>query len=884
MDIHKIYKEDNYIVITNTITQNTHYGFAKDVFVDKSYNNKAIYRFFNVKEFNDKAPLLITQIVKADGSAYTANEFETFYKTNTGGTSSGGGGGGGGDASAANQVTGNAKLTSIDNKVATETTLAAIKAKTDNLDVLLSTRTGSGDTQPITATTLPLPTGASTSSLQTTGNNSLSSIDGKTPALSSGKVPVTDPTSLPLPTGASTSSNQTTANNSLASIDTKTPTLSSGKVPVTDPTTLPLPSGASTSANQTSTNTKLDQLHTDLTAATPTGTNSIGQVTANAGTNLNTSALNLETTQALIKAKTDNLDVALSTLASASNQVASSSLLTTISTNGFISTANSTSSTLGISGVFTGTAEEVTQYGFIDVAVFSNVASATNGLSVQQSTDNTNWDIQDTYTIPASIGKTFSVPRTARYFRVVYTNGGTIQASFRLQVVFTKYGVKSSSVKPQDLRSNDNDMEEVISYGMSYDPTSDTWSRIQTNDLSITGQGTQTAVGQNIVLSTTGTATTDSIGYRMISIQVVPTGTVSSGVVTFEGSNDNVTFVPVLLYDDASATANPASTVSPATGVSRYFSGTLHFRYFRARISTIIGGGGSLQAFTVLRQTSFQPNIYTIAQATAANLNATIGSGTLTSVTTVTTLANGQTAHSAAVTGSPLRTSGKVAPITIATQDTTLVAGDASDIGMTTALQQIIKTNAPSELDYNFMFSTVGTVVTPQTLVQASGTASIRSYVKSLRISTDTLGVAGSAFILDGALTVSSIAITTGLTTTSTSHDLKIGDAVIFTALSAGTGVSTNTVYFVTSVGSATTFNFALTAGGSNVVPSIAYTGTTVYRALEQIRLQTVALVPTEFTYEEPIRTNTNTALNFFIPTSFVTGNIYLTVNGYRGF
>jgi len=34
---------------------------------------------------------------------------------------------------------------------------------------------------------------------------------------------------------------------------------------------------------------------------------------ANAGTNLNTSALNLETTQALIKAKTDNLDVALST-------------------------------------------------------------------------------------------------------------------------------------------------------------------------------------------------------------------------------------------------------------------------------------------------------------------------------------------------------------------------------------------------------------------------------------------------------------------------------------------------------------------------------------------------------------------------------------------
>lgn len=38
-----------------------------------------------------------------------------------------------------------------------------------------------------------------------------------------------------------------------------------------------------------------------------------GSLTANAGTNLNTSALNLEATQALVKVKTDNLDVALST-------------------------------------------------------------------------------------------------------------------------------------------------------------------------------------------------------------------------------------------------------------------------------------------------------------------------------------------------------------------------------------------------------------------------------------------------------------------------------------------------------------------------------------------------------------------------------------------
>lgn len=42
---------------------------------------------------------------------------------------------------------------------------------------------GSGVTQPISAASLPLPTGASTSALQTTGNTSLSNIDTKTPSL-----------------------------------------------------------------------------------------------------------------------------------------------------------------------------------------------------------------------------------------------------------------------------------------------------------------------------------------------------------------------------------------------------------------------------------------------------------------------------------------------------------------------------------------------------------------------------------------------------------------------------------------------------------------------------------------------------------------------------
>lgn len=104
---------------------------------------------------------------------------------------------------------------------------------------------------PVSAASLPLPAGAATSALQTTGNTSVSSIDTKTPALGQALMASSSPVviasnqsavpvsgtvtanagtgtmavsaaTLPLPSGASTSALQTTGNSSLSSIDTKT--------------------------------------------------------------------------------------------------------------------------------------------------------------------------------------------------------------------------------------------------------------------------------------------------------------------------------------------------------------------------------------------------------------------------------------------------------------------------------------------------------------------------------------------------------------------------------------------------------------------------------------------------------------------------------------
>ena len=183
--------------------------------------------------------------------------------------------------------------------------------------------------------TVSLPTGASTATLQTTGNTSLNSIDTKTPALSGGRVPVesnlvqgltdtqlrasavpvsgtfwqaTQPVSavsLPLPTDASTSALQTTGNSSLSSIDAKTPSLSSGRVPVesnlvqglTDTqlrasavpvsaASLPLPTGAATESTLAALNNKFNtnsfsNINTNTTTTVKSGAGVLKRIVVN---------------------------------------------------------------------------------------------------------------------------------------------------------------------------------------------------------------------------------------------------------------------------------------------------------------------------------------------------------------------------------------------------------------------------------------------------------------------------------------------------------------------------------------------------------------------------------------------------------------------------
>ncbi len=150
----------------------------------------------------------------------------------------------------------------------------------------------SDQTVPISASSLPLPSGASTSALQTTGNNILTTISGQLPAtlgaktiansmavnIASDQVLPISISSIALPTGASTSALQTTGNTTLTTISGQLPAslgtkliadslavnLASDQTLPINITSIALPTGASTAALQTTGNTTLTTISGQL--------------------------------------------------------------------------------------------------------------------------------------------------------------------------------------------------------------------------------------------------------------------------------------------------------------------------------------------------------------------------------------------------------------------------------------------------------------------------------------------------------------------------------------------------------------------------------------------------------------------------------------------
>lgn len=104
--------------------------------------------------------------------------------------------------------------------------------------------------------------------------------------------------------------------------------------------------------------------------------------------------------------------------------------------------------------IYRGTSEEVLRYTEVNISIFADVASSAGGLSLEFSTNGTNWDKRYMYNVSASQGKVFALPTLAQYFRVVYTSGSD-QSTFRLETTYHN-------------TKNSNQFGEIINGGASH--------------------------------------------------------------------------------------------------------------------------------------------------------------------------------------------------------------------------------------------------------------------------------------------------------------------------------------------------------------------------------------------------------------------------------
>jgi hypothetical protein len=137
-------------------------------------------------------------------------------------------------------------------------------------------------------------------------------------------------------------------------------------------------------------------------------------------------------------------------------------LVTSGGSPGVVSTLNSTHAPLGIAGVFTGGWEEVTNYAVISLSVISDQSSAPEGLVFQWSGDGVNVDRSEPSGLVGGVqGRAFSMSVRARFFRVVYTNGGVAQTVFRLSTVLRPNGYGHIS-KPLSQTATDDNFAELV--------------------------------------------------------------------------------------------------------------------------------------------------------------------------------------------------------------------------------------------------------------------------------------------------------------------------------------------------------------------------------------------------------------------------------------
>lgn len=105
-----------------------------------------------------------------------------------------------------------------------------------------------------------------------------------------------------------------------------------------------------------------------------------------------------------------------------------------------VSAGNSSTTPLSGGATFTGAWEDISNYDFLEITLYTDVNSATNGAKLLLSTDGGTTSekvFQNTITAVTSSAFSYRIPCTAfTHFKIIYTNGAGAQSIFHLRTIY----------------------------------------------------------------------------------------------------------------------------------------------------------------------------------------------------------------------------------------------------------------------------------------------------------------------------------------------------------------------------------------------------------------------------------------------------------------
>lgn len=223
----------------------------------------------------------------------------------------------------------------------------------------------------------------------------------------------------------------------------------------------------------------------------------------------------------------------------------------------------------------------------------------------------------------------------------------------------------------------------------------------------------------------------DTLYYQSIHLQQTSIG--SGNTVTYEGSNDNATWIAVNV--DRTESLVSFANAAFAASLSQILSAPLKLRYFRARISTY--GSGTVTIYYTLRANPDTQQAQGL-RGTFSSAQALSGS----------VLVEGSAAHDAAVSGNPFR----IAARALTTNITAVATGDVVDRVATLVGAAINKPYSIPEADWSYAAATGGILNTTTAVTIKAAVASNRNYITGIDIATDgALGAVTEVAVRDGA-------------------------------------------------------------------------------------------------------------------------------------